>query len=120
MPLDILEPWGAFLRDLDRELVRPVELHCLGGFVVTMLYGLTRPTADIDVLVVRPQMDLNPLAGIGSSLHKKHRVYVQLVTVLEAYPEDYEERTASSSFEPHSTCPYIRPRSPAPSRRFFR
>jgi hypothetical protein len=37
-------------------------------------------------------MNLNPLAGIGSSLHKKHRVYVQLVTVLEAYPEDYEER----------------------------
>jgi len=92
MPLDIREPWGAFLRDLDRELARPVELHCLGGFVVTMLYGLARPTADIDVLAVRPQMDLNPLAGIGSSLHKKHRVYVQRVTVLEAYPEDYEER----------------------------
>jgi hypothetical protein len=92
MPLDIPEPWGAFLRDLDRELVKPVELHCLGGFVVTMLYGLARPTADIDVLAVRPQMDLNPLAGIGSSLQKKHRVYVQRVTVLEAYPEDYEER----------------------------
>jgi hypothetical protein len=92
MPLDIPEPWGAFLRDFDRELVRPVELHCLGGFVVTMLYGLTRPTADIDVLVVRPQIDLNPLAGIGSFLHKKHGLYVQRVTVLEAYPEDYEER----------------------------
>ena len=92
MPLDIPEPWGAFLRDLDRELGRAVELHCLGGFVVTMLYGLTRPTADIDVLVVRPQIDLNPLAGIGSALHKKHHVYVQLVTVLEAYPEDYEDR----------------------------
>ena len=77
MPLDIPKPWGAFLRDLDRELGRP---------------SLTRPTADIDVLVVRPQMDLNPIAGIGSSLHKKHRVYVQLVTVVEAYPEDYEER----------------------------
>ena len=36
MPLDIPEPWGAFLRDLDRELGRPVELHCLGGFVVTL------------------------------------------------------------------------------------
>ena len=92
MPRDIPEPWGAFLRDLDRQLVRPVELHCLGGFVVTMLYGLRRPTADIDVLVVRPPIDLNPLAGLGSSLYKKHRVYVQLVTVLEAYPEDYEER----------------------------
>jgi len=57
-----------------------------------MLYGLTRPTADIDVLVVRPQIDLNQLAGIGSLLHKKHGLYVQRVPVLEAYPEDYEER----------------------------
>jgi hypothetical protein len=32
MPLDVPEPWGAFLRDLDRELVKPVELHCLGGY----------------------------------------------------------------------------------------
>jgi hypothetical protein len=92
MPLEIPAPWGAFLKDLDRELVKPVELHCLGGFVVTMLYGLVRPTADIDVLAVRPQMDLNPLAGLGSSLHRKHRIYVQRVTVLEAYPEDYEDR----------------------------
>lgn len=92
MPPDVPKPWGAFLEDLDRELETPIELHCLGGFVMTMLYGLARPTADIDVLAVKPQVDLNPLAGIGSSLHKKHRVYLQLVTVLEAYPEDYEER----------------------------
>jgi hypothetical protein len=92
MPPDIPKPWDAFLKDLDRSLEDPVELHCLGGFVLTMLYGLKRPTADVDVLAVRPRMDLNPLAGIGSPLHKKHRVYFQLVTVLEAYPEDYEER----------------------------
>lgn len=92
MPLEIPKPWNAFLKDLDRALEGPVELHCLGGFVLTMLYGLVRPTADVDVLVVRPPMDINQLAGIGSPLHKKHRVYLQLVTVLEAYPEDYEER----------------------------
>jgi hypothetical protein len=92
MPPDIPKPWGAFLSDLDGKLERPIELHCLGGFVVTMLYGLARPTADIDVLAVRPKVDLNQLAGVGSSLHKKHRVYFQLVTVLEAYPEDYEDR----------------------------
>jgi len=92
MPPDIPKPWDAFLKDLDRGLEEPVELHCLGGFVLTMLYGLKRPTADVDVLAVRPRMDLNLLAGIGSPLHKKHRVYFQLVTVLEAYPEDYEER----------------------------
>ena len=92
MPREIPKPWDAFLRDLDRSLEEPVELHCLGGFVLTMLYGLVRPTADVDVLAVRPHMDLNPLAGIGSPLHKRHRVYLQRVTVLEAYPEDYEER----------------------------
>ena len=92
MARDIPKPWNAFLRDLDRGLEEPVELHCLGGFVLTMLYGLMRPTADVDVLAVRPRMDLNQLAGIGSPLHKKHRIHLQLVTVLEAYPEDYEER----------------------------
>jgi hypothetical protein len=92
MPLEIPKPWNAFLKDLDRALEGPVELHCLGGFVLTTLYGLKRPTADVDVLVVRPPMDLDQLAGIGSPLYKKHRVYLQLVTVLEAYPEDYEER----------------------------
>lgn len=92
MPLDIPKPWSAFLNDLDRAVGMPVELHCLGGFVLTMLYGLARPTADVDVLAVRPPVDVNQIAGIGSSLHKKHRVYLQLVTVLEAYPEDYEER----------------------------
>jgi hypothetical protein len=94
MPPEIPKPWDAFLRDLDRELETAVELHCLGGFVMTVLYGLRRPTADIDVLAVRPRVDITQLAGIGSSLHKKHRVYVQLVTVLDAYPEDYEERLA--------------------------
>lgn len=92
MPPDIPPPWDAFLNELDRSLEEPVELHCLGGFVLTMLYGLRRPTADVDVLVVRPPINLDPLAGRGSPLHKKHRVYLQLVTVLEAYPEDYEER----------------------------
>ena len=92
MPPEIPKPWAAFLNDLDRSLEEPVELHCLGGFVLTMLYGFERPTADVDVLAVRPRIDLNLLAGIGSPLHKKHGVYLQLVTVLEAYPEDYEER----------------------------
>ena len=92
MPPDIPTPWDAFLNELDRSVEEPVELHCLGGFVLTMLYGLKRPTADVDVLAVRPPINLDPLAGIGSPLHKRHRVYLQLVTVLEAYPEDYEER----------------------------
>jgi hypothetical protein len=30
MPLDLPEPWGRFLRDLDARLRTPVALHCLG------------------------------------------------------------------------------------------
>jgi hypothetical protein len=36
MPPDVPQPWDAFLKDLDAELEAPVELHCLGGFVLAM------------------------------------------------------------------------------------
>lgn len=29
------EPWRSFLRELDELLKGPIELRCLGGFVVT-------------------------------------------------------------------------------------
>ena len=32
-----------------------MRLDCIGGFVVTMLYGLNRPTADVDVLGIAPR-----------------------------------------------------------------
>jgi hypothetical protein len=73
-----------------------VALHCLGGFVVTACYGLPRPTGDLDVLRVLPsdsQAALVKLAGKNSELHKKHGVYLDVVTVA-TYPENYEERLA--------------------------
>jgi len=30
--------------------VEPVALHCLGGFVIAVRYGLARSTADLDYL----------------------------------------------------------------------
>jgi hypothetical protein len=42
----IPEPWNSFLPDLDAALTEDVELHSMGGFVITIVYGLTRPTAD--------------------------------------------------------------------------
>jgi hypothetical protein len=96
MPPDIPKPWDAFLRELDELLDEPVDLHCLGGFVVTLKYGLKeRATADVDVLQARPYsvgVALIKRASQGSELHKKHGVYLQLVTVLGGYPEDYAER----------------------------
>jgi hypothetical protein len=37
-------PWSAFLDELDQAISEPIELHCIGGFVVSLLYGLPRPT----------------------------------------------------------------------------
>lgn len=82
MPSDSLhEPWLSFLRELDRQLASPTELHCLGGFVVAEYYGLMRATADIDILESRGTdlATLAKLAGRQSPLHKRHGVYIDVV-----------------------------------------
>ena len=91
---ELPEPWKSFLKDLDRMVTSDVTLHCLGGFVVTACYGLPRATGDLDVLLVFPseaQATLVALAGQKSDLHKKHGVYLDVVTVA-TYPENYEQR----------------------------
>ena len=50
----IPEPWLSFLRELDLTAQEEVRLDCMGGFVVTMVYGFSRPTADLDVLEIAP------------------------------------------------------------------
>ncbi|MDO8794754.1 MAG: DUF6036 family nucleotidyltransferase [Vicinamibacterales bacterium] len=87
------EPWGAFLRDLDACVTGPTELHCLGGFVVASMHSFTRVTADVDVIQARgtSAQDLAKLAGRGSQLHARHKVYIDIVTVASV-PEDYEAR----------------------------
>ena len=72
MPRDLAEPRRSFLVGLDGLVEHDVRLHCCGGFVVTMLYGLARTTADLDVLSILPTEDqrtLAALAGQGTSLH---------------------------------------------------
>lgn len=87
------EPWKSFLTDLDVRLVGATELHCLGGFVVSEYYGLIRATGDIDVLEIRGAAanTLIGLSGKNSDLHKRHKVYVDYVTVAEV-PYEYETR----------------------------
>src|ERR1700682_1968451 len=78
------EPWASFLRELDELLKGSVELHCLGGFVVTQQYGIGRETSDIDYLSVAARSredDAEALAGLGSPLFRKYRVYLQYVGV---------------------------------------
>jgi|ERR1700733_10545751 hypothetical protein len=95
MPIDnIPEPWKSFLADIDDRLGESVELHCLGGFVLTTVYRLPRTTADLDVVAVASlaqNAHLIALAGQGSELHRKHRVCLDLVGVAPL-PEDYESR----------------------------
>src|SRR2546428_8465551 len=106
MPPELSEPWKSFLADLDGMISSDVTLHCLGGFVVTACYGLPRPTGDLDVLLIFPsesQASLVALADRNSDLHKKHGVYLDVVTVA-TYPENYEQRLTEGF---SGTCQHI-------------
>lgn len=94
MTSDTQERWESFLKAVDKRLGSPVELHCIGGFVMTMLFGVSRNTQDIDFLVVgrnRVSALLQELGGQGSDLHRRFNVYLHPVAVT-TYPEDYESR----------------------------
>lgn len=94
MPPELPERWRGFLAALDTLVTHDVQLHCCGGFVVTVLYGFTRTTADLDVLSIIPnqdQRDLVALAGQGSEIHKKHKIFLDLVTIA-THPDSYESR----------------------------
>src|SRR5581483_11173048 len=88
------EPWHSFLTEVDVAATQDIALDCIGGFAVALYYGLSRPTADIDIVEVRPHAAkgwLRAIAGEGSALHKKHKVYLDIVTV-SSIPDSYEDR----------------------------
>jgi hypothetical protein len=90
----IPEPWWSFLQDVDAALSTPVEVHCLGGFVLGVLWGLPRPTADVDVVAIRPSSSADELlriAGDSSEISQKRGLHFQHVTIAEC-PENYESR----------------------------
>ena len=94
MPGKISTPWLGFLREVDRTLNGPVEVHCLGGFVLAVLWALPRPTGDVDFVEVEPSngwQDLLRIAGEGSEIARRHRLHFQRVTIAE-YPEGYASR----------------------------
>jgi hypothetical protein len=89
-----LEPWHSFLNEVDAMADGPLRMDCIGGFVVTQLYGLDRPTADIDVIELAPPDIASVIfsqASKGTPLAGKHRIFIDRVTVA-AIPEDYESR----------------------------
>lgn len=90
----ISEPWRSFLEELDQQSIAETRMDCMGGFVVTVLYGFSRETSDLDVLLIAPreQSDaLLALGALGGNLHKKYKVYLDYVAVAKV-PENYEER----------------------------
>ena len=90
--LSLPSPWKEFLTELDSMLTEPVELHCIGGFVVCFFYGLARSTADIDYYTAIPaNLNLDELAGEGSPLAVKHKVWLHRVGI-NNMPEDYDNR----------------------------
>lgn len=91
---ELPSPWREFLDELDEALSEPVELHCIGGFVISLLYGLPRPTGDVDYISAVPRNrieELEQLAGRESGLARKYKVYLQHVAIA-TMPEDYESR----------------------------
>jgi hypothetical protein len=90
----IPEPWDSFLGELDKRATGETRLDCMGGFVVTLLHGFSRETADLDVLLIAPRDHLKPLLELGrqgGELHRKYKVYLDYVGIAKV-PEDYEER----------------------------
>jgi hypothetical protein len=88
------EPWHSFLKELDALASQEVHFQCLGGFVVTQLYGFKRTTSDVDVLSITPieqRWDLLNEGGKGSKLYKKYHVYLDYVGVA-SFSYEYESR----------------------------
>jgi hypothetical protein len=94
MPPDLPPPWKHFLEELDALLSEPVELHCIGGFAVVAAYHLPRSTNDLDYYTPIPVdcwENLEQLAGQGSALARKYKVYVHRAAVA-SLPMNYEDR----------------------------
>lgn len=78
-----------FFRDIDRRCARPtstkVRLRIIGSAALMIRTGFVRGTKDSDVLEAS---DLTPerrdhllaLAGEGTALHTKHRLYIDIVS----------------------------------------
>jgi hypothetical protein len=73
-------------------LKAPLELHCIGGFILVYFYGLPRSTGDIDYYSAVPaDVNLHEMAGEGSKLHRKHKVALHKAAIT-TLPENYANR----------------------------
>jgi hypothetical protein len=63
-------PWSAFLDELDQAISEPIELHCIGGFVVSLLYGLPRPTGDVDYVATAQPSVRESMPSVETTFYK--------------------------------------------------
>jgi hypothetical protein len=92
--LSLSKPWPDFLTAIDAKLSQEVNLHCLGGFVLTALYDIPRVTGDLDYIEVVPRAaakELEEIAGKESALSKKYRLFLQHVGIADL-PDEHESR----------------------------
>ena len=90
-------PWDRFLREVDAKLTTGVTLHCIGGFALTILYDLPRPTGDLDYNSVTPQSmseKRDEIAGQASRLASKYKVCVHSTGIVDL-PDEYETRLSA-------------------------
>ena len=89
------KPWPEFLAEVDAALDGRIDLHCVGGFIFVFLYGAARATADLDYISVRPPAaaaKIEEIAGLQSKLAKKYKVFLQDISGITDFPENYENR----------------------------
>jgi hypothetical protein len=94
MRATIPEPWLSFLHEVDSALGAHVEVHCLGGFVLTVVWQLPRATGDVDVIEIEPSGahdELLSVGGDGSVLSAKYQLRFHRVTIAQ-YPDGYASR----------------------------
>jgi hypothetical protein len=97
--IELGAPWHKFLTEIDEQLTAPVQINCIGGFVVTNVHGLSRNTGDLDH-VQSPKTiaaELQRIGGKGSPLHKKYHLYVDYVPMV-TMSINFEERLSRLEF----------------------
>jgi hypothetical protein len=63
----------------------------MGGFVITTVYGFSRPTGDLDVLEIAPRDAGRVMLELGmrdGALHRKYKIYLDHVGVAERRPTE--------------------------------
>jgi len=95
----IRAPWSSFLRAVDKQLSERSEIHCIGGFALSLFIENTRPTGDIDFVDVIPSAGIASLlehAGENSILARRYRLQIERVGVVDT-PDEYETRLIRSA-----------------------